>query len=136
MIGLVSSIVFQVSCNWGFDSPAWSYDIPNFSQIMIGVVAAQTLVLVALTLAKVSVGLFILNLVLERWQRIFMWVLMATLVGLGITAVGVSWLACTPVQALWDTEYFYTRTCIDAFPVAILHGGEASLVFGVEKWCR
>lgn len=121
----MSSVLFQLSCNWGFDSPAWSYDNPNYSQIMITVVAAQTLVLVSLTLAKVSVGLFILNLILERWQRIFMWVLMAILVGLSISAFGVSWLACTPVEALWDTKYLYTRTCIDAFPVAILHGGEA-----------
>lgn len=102
----------------------WPYKVSNFSQVMITVVAARSTITMGLMLAKISVGLFILNLVLERWQRIAIWVLMGLLIVFALASVGISWSQCMPVQALWDARYLTTRPWLDTNTMGILHGGK------------
>ncbi|EKJ74276.1 hypothetical protein FPSE_05573 [Fusarium pseudograminearum CS3096] len=80
--------------------------------------ASQTFAIIAMSIAKWSLGLFLLRLVKEKWHKIAIWCMMACLMSASIAVCFVYWLQCTPVEYLWNRK-IPGRCHIDTAPVSM-----------------
>ncbi|KAL3601020.1 hypothetical protein FPOAC2_05273 [Fusarium poae] len=81
--------------------------------------ASQTFAIIAMSIAKWSLGLFLLRLVKEKWHKIAIWCMMACLMSASISVCFVYWLQCTPPQYLWNRK-IPGRCHIDTAPASML----------------
>ncbi|QPC58871.1 hypothetical protein HYE67_001102 [Fusarium culmorum] len=80
--------------------------------------ASQTFAIIAMSIAKWSLGLFLLRLVKEKWHKIAIWCMMACLMSASIAVCFVYWFQCTPPQYLWNRK-IPGRCHIDTAPVSL-----------------
>lgn len=55
-----------------------------------------------MAVAKVSLGLFLLRVVVQTWHRVAIWTASLTLLAVSTMACIVLWIQCIPIQALYD----------------------------------
>ncbi|RFN49797.1 hypothetical protein FIE12Z_5945 [Fusarium flagelliforme] len=80
--------------------------------------ASQTFAIIGMSIAKASLGLFLLRLVKERWHKIAIWSMMTCLFAASVCVCFVYWFQCTPPRYLWDRR-IPGRCTIDTAPVAL-----------------
>lgn len=93
----------------------------------------QTFAVLGMAITKVSLGLFLLRLVVINWHRIAIWLVMTTLCICSVLTAVMLWMQCTPVEGIYDPRVKPTANCnIAITPFAILLGGK----LGLSLWCR
>ncbi|KAF4332014.1 integral membrane protein pth11 [Fusarium beomiforme] len=80
----------------------------------------QTFAIVGMSLAKWSLGLFLLRLVKQQWHKVAIWVSMASLMCASITVCFVYWLQCSPPNYLWDRTIPGGRCTVDTAPASLV----------------
>ncbi|WXC45667.1 hypothetical protein QX201_005367 [Fusarium graminearum] len=80
--------------------------------------ASQTFAIIAMSIAKWSLGLFLLRLVKEKWHKIAIWCMMACLISASIAVCFVYWFQYTPPEYLWNRK-IPGRCHIDTAPVSL-----------------
>ncbi|EKJ77761.1 hypothetical protein FPSE_02259 [Fusarium pseudograminearum CS3096] len=101
--------------NIAFDHAA--YAIKNQ---MIG----QTFAVIGMSIAKFSLGFFLLRIVVEKWQRIAIWFAMVTLSFFSGLCAIMFWLQCTPVTKIFDPIRVEGVCNISVTPYAVALGGK------------
>ncbi|KAG4271305.1 hypothetical protein FPRO04_11067 [Fusarium proliferatum] len=81
---------------------------------------SQSFAIVGMSLAKWSLGLFLLRLVKQQWHKVAIWISMASLMCASITVCFVYWLQCTPPNYLWDRTIPGGRCTVDTAPASML----------------
>jgi hypothetical protein len=94
------SSVGTVACIHGFGRS--DLDPDGIADVAYWRMIAQTFSLVATGTSKASVGFFLLRLVVARWQRIVLYVIMAIMMILSILGALFTWAGCRPVAFGWD----------------------------------
>jgi hypothetical protein len=84
----------------------------------------QTFAVIGMAVAKSSLGLFLLRIVVERWQKILIWVAMGSLSILSVLTAVMFWVQCVPVTKIFDPVRVPGACNIDVTPFAITLGGE------------
>jgi hypothetical protein len=75
--------------------------------------------------AKVSLGLFLLRIVVVQWQRVAIWVASLSLLAVSVMTAIIFWIQCIPAQAIFDPRV-KGRCIVQITPFAILLGGTSS----------
>lgn len=65
---------------------------------------AQTSLVIAMALAKWSLGIFLLRLVVETWHKVVIWVTMLAVMAGCVVCVFVLWLGCSPPEFRWNMD--------------------------------
>ncbi|ESU10313.1 hypothetical protein FGSG_02981 [Fusarium graminearum PH-1] len=99
--------------NIAFDHAA--YAIKNQ---MIG----QTFAVIGMSVAKFSLGFFLLRIVVEKWQRIVIWFAMVALSFFSGLCAIMFWLQCTPVTKIFDPVRVEGVCNISVTPYAVALG--------------
>ncbi|RKL38046.1 hypothetical protein BFJ72_g7508 [Fusarium proliferatum] len=98
---------------------------------------SQSFAIVGMSLAKWSLGLFLLRLVKQQWHKVAIWISMASLMCASITVCFVYWLQCTPPNYLWDRTIPGGRCTVDTAPASMLLCSEffmrAAGAFGIKR---
>lgn len=80
----------------------------------------QAFAIVGMSIAKASLGAFLLRLVVTPWHRWVIWVVMTFVVLASIAQVLVFWLACVPLEFVYD-RFIPGGTCpIDTRPTSYI----------------
>ncbi|CAJ0544605.1 Ff.00g037000.m01.CDS01 [Fusarium sp. VM40] len=80
---------------------------------------SQTFAILGMSIAKWSLGLFLLRLVQEQWHKVAIWLSMGCLMAASVAVCFVYWFQCTPPQYLWNRR-IKGRCIIDTAPVSML----------------
>ncbi|KAH7477973.1 hypothetical protein FOMA001_g10305 [Fusarium oxysporum f. sp. matthiolae] len=81
---------------------------------------SQSFAIVGMSLAKWSLGLFLLRLVKQQWHKVAIWLSMASLMCASITVCFVYWLQCSPPNYLWDRTIPGGRCTVNTAPASML----------------
>ena len=95
---------------------------------MIYEAASQTFAIIGMSIAKASLGLFLLRLVKERWHKIAIWSAMSCLFAASISVCFVYWLQCTPPQYLWNRR-IPGRCTVNTTPASLTLCSKSSRCF-------
>ncbi|KAM5354838.1 hypothetical protein ACJ41O_001484 [Fusarium nematophilum] len=97
----------------------------------------QTFNIIGMTLAKWSLGLFLLRIIQQSWHKIAIWASMLLLMGASIACVFCFWLSCSPIAFLWDWKIPGGKCELNTLPIYIILGTLSVLVdlfFAIFPW--
>lgn len=110
-----------VSSHYGFGMNMWDIKNPNNEvKAILYEAIGQTFAVVGMAIAKWSLGLFLLRVINETWQKVAVWVAMISLMGASISTCFVFWLQCSPPAYLWDRRIPGGHCDIDSTPVSMI----------------
>lgn len=82
----------------------------------------QTFAVIGMGVAKVSLGLFLLRIVMEVWHKVVIWIAMVSLMCVSVVTAVILWVQCLPSARIYDRRI--PGVCnVDITPVAVLLGG-------------
>ncbi|KAI5922871.1 hypothetical protein F4810DRAFT_711182 [Camillea tinctor] len=79
----------------------------------------QTFSVLAVGASKASVGALLLRLVLVRWQKIAVWVVVVVIGVLSVLGAIFTWVACKPLAFSYD-ERIPGGSCFDTVPLSLM----------------
>ncbi|KAH7136271.1 hypothetical protein EDB81DRAFT_902015 [Dactylonectria macrodidyma] len=97
----------------------------------------QTFNVIGMTLAKWSLGFFLLRIVQEPWHKTAIWASMLLLMGASISCMFCFWLQCSPIAFLWDWTIPGGKCELNTLPIYIILGTFSVLVdffFAIFPW--
>ncbi|KAH7128958.1 hypothetical protein EDB81DRAFT_906729 [Dactylonectria macrodidyma] len=143
MLAFVFFVVFSITVSigaayYGFGPVPRPEDDQVKARFWEGV--GINLMTAGMILAKCSLGLFLLRIVQETWQKVSIWAVMLLLIATSLACCASYWLQCHPVGYIWDRRikggecnryfiylvYTVTSVCVFAdfffvvFPWAVL----------------
>lgn len=75
-----------------------------------------------MAVAKISLGVFLIRIVVEAWHKICIWAAIVSLVVVSILTAIMLWVQCTPTEFIWDKSL--SGSCdINVTPFGVLLGG-------------
>ncbi|KAF4446713.1 hypothetical protein F53441_9646 [Fusarium austroafricanum] len=92
----------------------------NLPPALIFEAVSQNFAIVGMSLAKWSLGLFLLRIFKELWHKVVIWFAMIELMCASITVCFVYWLQCTPPSYLWDRTIPGGRCTVDTIPASMV----------------
>lgn len=82
---------------YGFGESMDDLEHDNAVQAIKWEMIGQTFAALGMSIAKLSMGLFLLRLVVNKWHRIAIWSMMLSLFGCSCLIAVVFWVQCIPV---------------------------------------
>jgi hypothetical protein len=86
----------------------------------------QTFAILGMAIAKLSLGIFLLRIVVKQWHRISIWISMVSLSIVSVMTAIVFWVQRLPSEAIYDPRV-PGRTIVSVTPFAVLLGCEFSV---------
>ncbi|KAI5917282.1 hypothetical protein F4810DRAFT_718066 [Camillea tinctor] len=100
---LAHNIVFQICANFGLGRSVTEIDsLDDVARAILYGTIGQTLYLIGMVTAKISMALFLLRLVTTLTDKIVIWIPTIVFIISALTSLIVFWLSCTPPAYLWD----------------------------------
>ncbi|KAH6985377.1 hypothetical protein EDB80DRAFT_821903 [Ilyonectria destructans] len=125
---LFFAIFITISAMYGFGRDI--SDIPDTWKMAKAVLyecVGQTFNVIGMTLAKWSLGLFLLRIVQEPWHKTAIWASMLLLMGASISCMFCFWLQCSPIAFLWDWAIPGGKCELNTLPIYIILGSNGVL---------
>jgi hypothetical protein len=126
---LLYTVFVHISAHYGFGQPMPGPDaLPSeFYNAALAVqiqMTGQTFAIIGMAVAKFSIGLFLLRIVVVKWQKNLIWVAMGSLSIVSVLTTVMFWVQCVPVTKIFDPVRVPGACNIDVTPFAIALGGE------------
>ena len=83
----------------------------------------QTFAVLGMAIAKISLGIFLLRIVVEQWHRISIWISMVSLAMVSVLTAVLLWTQKSPSRATYDPRV-QGRVVVAITPFSILLGSE------------
>ncbi|KAK8045532.1 hypothetical protein PG993_005556, partial [Apiospora rasikravindrae] len=107
-----------VSAEYGFGQNMYDLDPDDSVRAVLFEAIGQTFAVTGMAIAKWSLGIFLLRIVLEESHKWAIWIAMLALMAASISVCFVFWLQCTPPAYLWDRRI--AGYChVDSTPVSM-----------------
>ncbi|RYP80988.1 hypothetical protein DL770_006033 [Monosporascus sp. CRB-9-2] len=120
---LLYTAFLQLALQFGFGQAIADLDLDAIALAIKWEMVGQTFAVVGMAVSKMSLGLFLLRLVVERWHRVSIWVAMLSLFGCSILTAVMFWVQCVPVQGIYDPVVKPAAKCnIPITPFAVMLG--------------
>lgn len=125
MFLLLYTAFLQLALQFGFGQSIEVLEVENIALAIKWEMVGQTFAVLGMAISKVSLGLFLLRLMVERWHRIAIWAVMLSLLGCSVLTAVMFWVQCVPVEAIYDPRLKTPDNCkIPITPFATLLGGK------------
>ncbi|KAF5003736.1 hypothetical protein FDECE_9725 [Fusarium decemcellulare] len=139
---LLYTVFVHISANYGFGQPMPGLDADTaaFDRVALAIkyeMIGQTFAVIGMAVAKTSLGLFLLRIVVELWHKIVIWVAMVSLMIVSIMTAIMFWIQCIPAEKIFDRMRVEGVCNIDVTPFAILLGvwcAIADFFFAIFPW--
>ncbi|KAK8084443.1 hypothetical protein PG997_005714, partial [Apiospora hydei] len=107
-----------ISARYGFGQNMYDLDPDDSVRAVLFEAIGQTFAVIGMAIAKWSLGIFLLRIVLDESHKWAIWIAMAALMAASISVCFVFWLQCTPPAYLWDRRI--AGYChVDSTPVSM-----------------
>ncbi|KAJ4174290.1 hypothetical protein NW754_004705 [Fusarium falciforme] len=83
----------------------------QFSDALLYLLCAQSVVSMAIGMGKVTVAVFLLRIVTASWHRWFLWFCIASMMILSIFLSIAVFAQCTPVESIWNPLLIDQKVC-------------------------
>ncbi|KAK7427020.1 hypothetical protein QQZ08_006447 [Neonectria magnoliae] len=128
----------HISATYGFGQTIFSLELEDSSRAIYYEMIGQTFAVIGMGVAKVSLGLFLLRIVVQLWHKIVIWLAMASLMIISIVTAAILWTQCVPAKKIYDPLRTPEGSCdIPVIPIAILLGVWCAVVdffFAIFPW--
>ncbi|KAK7942480.1 uncharacterized protein PG986_011593 [Apiospora aurea] len=91
-----------ISARYGFGQNMYDLDPDDRVRAVLFEAIGQTFAVTGMAIAKWSLGIFLLRIVLEESHKWAIWIAMSALMAASASVCFVFWLQCTPPAYLWD----------------------------------
>ncbi|KAI1446006.1 hypothetical protein F5Y02DRAFT_87288 [Annulohypoxylon stygium] len=99
---LLFAIFIQVSVHYGLGQNFWKLSIDDSSNAIFWTYVANSFAITGNSMAKLSMGLFLLRVVQVRWHKIALWVAVVITTTTSTALTIMLWNQTTPTKASWD----------------------------------
>lgn len=86
----------------------------------------QTFAVLGMAIAKLSLGIFLLRIVIKEWHRISIWVSMISLFVVSVMTAIIFWVQRLPSESIYDPRV-KGRTVVGVTPFSVLLGCMSSV---------
>ncbi|KAJ4256251.1 hypothetical protein NW762_009331 [Fusarium torreyae] len=139
---LLYTIFTHIAATHGFGQSmpgpdATDFELDEAALAIKNEVIGQTFSVIGMAVAKFSLGLFLLRIIIERWQKILIWIVMASLSVVSLLAAISLWVQCSPVSKIFDMVRVPGECNIDVTPFAVTLGvwcAVADFFFAIFPW--
>jgi hypothetical protein len=95
----------------------------EMKKAIIYLAVGQTFAMVGMTVAKWSLGLFLLRLVESAWHKTSIWMTLVLLAIASLLSTFVFWFQCSPPRAMWDRTLPGAKCEVPQLPFFYFLGG-------------
>lgn len=113
----------QVSAEYGFGQDIASLSADDAANAVKWEMVGQTFAVLGMAIAKWSMGLFLLRIVVQRWHRVAIWSTMISLLLVSLLTAVIFWIQCLPPASIFD-QRVKGRCIVRITPFSILLGGK------------
>uniref|UniRef100_A0A8H7TN64 Rhodopsin domain-containing protein n=1 Tax=Bionectria ochroleuca TaxID=29856 RepID=A0A8H7TN64_BIOOC len=109
----------------------------EMKKAIIYLAVGQTFAMVGMTVAKWSLGLFLLRLVESAWHKTSIWMTLVLLAIASLLSTFVFWFQCSPPRAMWDRTLPGAKCEVPQLPFFYFLGATcafADLFFALVPW--
>jgi hypothetical protein len=106
----------------GFGQTITTLEMDSAVQAVYNEMIGQTFAVLGMAIAKVSLGIFLLRIVVRRWHRISIWIAMVSLSIVSVMTAIIFWVQRIPSKSIYDPRV-PGRTVIQVTPFSVLLGG-------------
>lgn len=121
---LLYTIFIHIAAVYGFGQSIHTLPLADSALAVKYEMVGQTFAVIGMGVAKMSLGFFLLRIVVVRWHQMVIWLAMVSLMLVSILTAAIFWTQCTPVKKIFDPMRTPEGTCtIPVTPFAVLLGG-------------
>ncbi|KAH7120141.1 hypothetical protein B0J13DRAFT_568378 [Dactylonectria estremocensis] len=135
---LLYTVFVHIAATYGFGQSILTLDLEDSARAVYYEMIGQTFAVIGMAVAKISLGLFLLRIVMERWHKIAIWIAMVSLMAVSILTAIIFWIQCIPAKKIYDPLRTPEGSCnIGVTPFAILLGvwcAIADFFFAIFPW--
>lgn len=110
-----------ISGIYGFGQPITSLEMDLAVKAVYYEMIGQTFAVLGMAIAKLSLGIFLLRIVVKPWHRISIWVSMVSLAVVSVMTAILFWIQKLPSESIYDPRV-PGRLVVSVTPFSILLG--------------
>jgi hypothetical protein len=118
---LLYTIFMTISGIYGFGQPITSLEMDLAVKAVYYEMIGQTFAVLGMAIAKLSLGIFLLRIVVKPWHRISIWVSMVSLAVVSVMTAILFWIQKLPSESIYDPRV-PGRLVVSVTPFSILLG--------------
>ncbi|PLB34249.1 uncharacterized protein BDW47DRAFT_134456 [Aspergillus candidus] len=130
------TIFVTIAGHHGFGQPMDSLPVDEAVKAVYNEIVGQTFAVLGMAIAKISLGIFLLRIVVKQWHRISIWISMVSLALISVLTAILLWAQKTPIKATYDPRV-QGRLVVAITPFSILLGSWCAAVdfyFALLPW--
>lgn len=124
---LLYTIFMTISGIYGFGQSITSLEMDMAVKAVYNEMIAQTFAVLGMAIAKLSLGIFLLRIVVKQWHRISIWISMVSLAIVSVMTAILFWIQKLPSESIYDPRV-PGRLVVRVTPFSILLGCTISFV--------
>lgn len=117
------TVFVQVAAEYGFGQDIAVLTADDAAKAIKWEMVGQTFAVLGMAIAKWSMGLFLLRIVMQRWHRVAIWSTMVSLLLVSLFTAVMFWIQCLPPAAIYDKRV-KGKCIVRITPISILLGGK------------
>ncbi|KAK7959209.1 uncharacterized protein PG986_004063 [Apiospora aurea] len=101
---ILYTVFTHISALYGFGQHIHTLSVDDAASAVFWEIMCQAAAVISMALAKISLALFLLRIVVVSWHKIAIW---TSIISLSIISTSVSvvlWTQCRPVNKIWNRE--------------------------------
>jgi hypothetical protein len=118
---LLYTVFLTIAGVYEFGQPIKTLEIDSAIKAVYNERIGQTFAVLGMALAKVSLGIFLLRIVVKRWDRISIWIWMVSLFIVSATTAIIFWIQRLPSESIYDPR-IPGHIVVPVTPVSVLLG--------------
>ncbi|CEO61128.1 hypothetical protein PMG11_05467 [Penicillium brasilianum] len=133
---LLYTIFMTVSGSYGFGQAITTLDMDMAVKAVYNEMIGQTFAVLGMAIAKISLGIFLLRIVVKQWHRISIWISMVSLAIVSVMTAILFWIQKLPSESIYDPRVS-GRLVVSVTPFSILLGSWCAAVdfyFALLPW--
>ncbi|KAE8374015.1 hypothetical protein BDV26DRAFT_296419 [Aspergillus bertholletiae] len=130
------TVFITIAGKHGFGQPITSLSLDEAVQAVYMEMIGQTFAVLGMAIAKLSLGIFLLRIVVKQWHRVSIWIAMVSLSIVSVMTAIIFWIQRLPSQAIYDPRV-PGRTIVIVTPFSVLLGSWCAAVdfyFAILPW--
>ncbi|KAE8147818.1 hypothetical protein BDV25DRAFT_159523 [Aspergillus avenaceus] len=139
-LGWIFLLLYTTFCTvagtHGFGQPISALTIDEAVQAIYTEMIGQTFAVLGMAIAKLSLGIFLLRIVVKPWHRISIWISMTSLSVVSVMTAIIFWIQRLPSESIYDPRV-PGRTVVTVTPFSVLLGSWCAVVdfyFAILPW--
>ncbi|KAJ5805082.1 hypothetical protein N7474_010969 [Penicillium riverlandense] len=133
---LLYTIFLTIAGVHGFGQSITTLEMDEAVKAVYNEMVGQTFAVLGMAIAKLSLGIFLLRIVIKQWHRISIWVSMVSLLIVSVATAIIFWIQRLPSESIYDPRV-PGRTIVRVTPFSVLLGSWCAAVdfyFALLPW--